>query len=129
MTLPLLLLALLLETLLGVALLAVMVAVIMAMAKKNKLRISLIDLIYLAYVIELLTGRTLYDLVASFLTHDGTITDKVLQVGLDTLARVKAEGLEIVVDLVVVTAVKDKVIRPIVGHKKIIDLGFAVLTL
>lgn len=97
------------------------------MAKSKKIRISIIQLVYLAYIIRLITGRSLRDLVTDLLAGGGNITDKVIDLALSVLERIEAEGLEIAVNAVVVTWVKNQVTK-VMGHKTLIDLGFAVLT-
>jgi len=95
----------------------------------KKMHISLIELIYIAYIVRMILGRPLYELVSDLINGGGTITDKVLAAALEILVRLEEEGIEIAVNLTVVTYVKNKLILPAVGHRKIVDLGFAILTL
>lgn len=94
-----------------------------------KPKLSLIRFIQLAYIIRTILGRPLYEVVDDLINGSGTITDKVLAVALEVLIRLEEEGIEITVNIAVVTYVVNKIIIPSVGHKKIIDLGFAEITL
>lgn len=98
------------------------------MAQKGKLRISLMELIYIAYIIRMITGTGVIQILQDLLTQGGNITDKVLNLAIAILQRIEDEGVEIIVNITVVTYVKEKLIRPMVGRKKILDLGFAILT-
>ena len=98
------------------------------MAGKKKLRISLIELIYIAYIIRLITGNGLIAIIKDMIEGGGSITDKVLSLALAIFQRIEDEGIEIVVNAAVVTLVKEKVLRPLIGHKKIVDIGFAIVT-
>ena len=95
----------------------------------SKPRISLIRLIQIAYIIRLILGKPLYEVVADFINGGGNITDKVLELAVVVLTRIEEEGVEIVVNTTVVSYVIDKIIIPAVGHRKLIDVGFAVVTL
>lgn len=95
---------------------------------KGKLRISIIDLVYLAYIIRLITGMSLANIIRNLLEGGGNITEKVIGLALEIFERIESEGLEIAVNATVVTYVKNKLVRPAIGRKKILDLGFAILT-
>jgi predicted transcriptional regulator len=96
---------------------------------KSKPRISLIRLIQVAYIIRLILGRPLYEVIADFIRGGGSITDQVLDLAVVVLTRLEEEGVEIIVNATVVSYVIDKIIIPTVGHRKLIDVGFAVVTL
>ena len=95
---------------------------------KGKMRISIVDLVYLAYIIRLVTGYSIAEIVRNLLAGGGNITQTVIEFAFSVLDRLEAEGLEIAVNATVVTYVKDKLVRPAIGRKKLVDLGFAVLT-
>lgn len=95
---------------------------------KGKMRISIIDLVYLAYIIRLITGSSLAEIIRNLLSGGGNLTGQVLDFALGVLDRLEAEGLEIAVNATVVTYVKNKLVRPAIGRKKLVDIGFAVLT-
>lgn len=95
----------------------------------KKLHLDLLRLIQLAYIIRLILGRPLYSVVQDLLMGGGSITDKILAVAVEVLVRLEEEGVEIAVNATVVSYVLDKLIYPAVGHKKLVDLGFADLRL
>lgn len=94
----------------------------------KKMHISLIRLIQVAYIIRLILGKPLYQVVQDFITGDN-ITEEVLGLAATVLQRLEDEGIEILVNATVVSYVVDKIIIPAVGHRKLIDVGFAVVTL
>jgi len=96
---------------------------------KHKMNISIIDLVYIAYIIRLVTGKSLYGIVSELLMGGGSITDKVLGFAMDVFQRIEDEGLEIAVNAAVVTYVKTKLVRPAIGKKRILDMGFATLSI
>ena len=96
------------------------------MARKGKLRISVVELVYIAYIVRLVFDDSIAGIVRKLLS--GNITDNIIDMALDTLDRIEEEGLEIAVNATVVTMVKNKIVRPMIGRRKMLDLGFAVLT-
>jgi hypothetical protein len=96
--------------------------------KKGQIMISIIDLVYLGYIVRLVTGMKIADIIRGFLDGSGSITDKVLDFALAVLDRLESEGIEIAVEGGVVTWAK-KEFQKLVGRKQFLDIGFAVVTM
>jgi ACT domain-containing protein len=96
------------------------------MARRKTISISLTRLIQLGVVINSITGKTLRQIIEEMLS--GNISDNMIALALETLNRIEADGISIVVDIGIKTFVME-LIRRSVGRKQVLKIGMLRVTL
>ncbi len=90
------------------------------MAKGKNFTISITRMVYLIYVIRLISGRTpreIFELMIS-----GDMKSSMITVGMDTLTRLETAGVEIAIEASVVLLAQQWFKR-VVGSKQLVKLG------
>lgn len=89
-------------------------------APKKTFSLSILDTVYLAYVIRLMTGKSIRAILEGFL--DGSIKEEMIALAFSVLERFEADGISIAVEASVVLLVK-KWFKKAVGGNTILKLG------
>ena len=90
------------------------------MARKKTFTVSVTRVMYIAYMIRLITGMTPRALIEQFL--GGNIKDTIIEQGMAMLERFEADGVEIVVSGVFATLFMEY-FRRAIGRKQFLRLG------
>lgn len=87
---------------------------------KKTFTLSIADFVYFCWIIKLLTGRPLREILQGFL--DGSIKENLITLGFDVIDRLEAEGIEISIEAGVVTFIK-MWYKKAIGRRAILKLG------
>jgi len=98
----------------------VMFSVIFMAKRRKYISVSLTRLIQIQMVISAITGKPLTEIVREMLS--GNIKDYMIELALNTLDRLEADGFAIVVDAGLKTLVLE-IIRSYVGSKQLFRIG------
>jgi len=90
------------------------------MASKKTLSISVLDFVYLMYIVRLITGQSVRGIFEGFLS--GSIKDSMIDLAMSVMDRLEADGVTIAVEGSVVLLVKTWFKRA-VGSKTLVKLG------
>ena len=90
------------------------------MAKKKNFTVSITDFVYMIYIVRLITGKTPRTIFEEFLA--GNIKESMIQLALDVMDRLEADGVSIAVEGGFVYFVKTW-FKKAIGNKTLLKLG------
>jgi len=90
------------------------------MVRRKSFTISITKYIYMAYIWRLISGETPRATIERFM--QGNLKDQFVQMALDVIDRLEADGVEIAISGVVATALM-MWFRRAVGSKQLLKLG------
>ena len=90
------------------------------MGKRKTFTLSITKYIYIAYIWRLISGETPRATIERFM--QGNLKDQFIQMALDVIDRLEADGVEIAISGVIATALMTW-FRRAVGNKQLLRLG------
>ena len=95
------------------------------MGKRKTFTLSITKYIYIAYIWRLISGETPRATIERFM--QGNFKDQFIQMAMDIIDRLEADGVEIAISGVIATALMTW-FRRAVGNKQLLRLGPLMIT-